>query len=129
MNHGVIILKEGLDRKFAQEYLKISFQFLKHFKLDDDVDFIEIINHFNFSLHDIASPYMYGHIHLKVSKNLNKCPSIIPTTKCYGNQLFPFQNLTGFHCSTKKNYIIFIILGIRFTVSILTFIIITQTFL
>ena len=91
-----------MSRKFAKKFLKVAPYFFSFYKSYDDVDFMSIMNFFNMSLRNMASPYMYGHVCYTDNNPFirpSKCPSVIKNTLCYGNKLFPSQNLVGYHCS------------------------------
>ena len=103
-----------LSRKTAQALIDRGIDYINNVIVAEDYAFVDFRKSLGLTANQTASPYIYGHVYGDFRKatpfnfingsyhpKIPHCPSLtnIPKTKCYGQQLFPYKKLTGFHCS------------------------------
>ena len=93
------------SRKAAEQFVKIGEIFISNIELWDDYAFHSLYEFYQLQGDQIATSHLVGHpfyipyIEGETMMNIEYCPKVIPYTYCYKRNLYPIQDLIGYHRS------------------------------
>lgn len=106
---NIVYLQGGsgyiFSRKAAEQFVKIGDLFISNIVKYDDMAFHSLFEFYQIEDYQIATSHLIGHkfevpdIKDEKMSNIEDCPAVVPYSYCYKRNLYPVQDLVGYHRS------------------------------